>query len=124
MEFHKSDRVIKFAYGMHRYPPHQVTLCALFWRVLLIAPLLWIFLGLLLIVLGPGFCVVWLWRKFINKPLKAWWVAREERKYQERRDKCNADPYAWHPPQPTFWATIVAGFKAIKGKYCPIIQIK
>jgi len=84
----------------------------------LIAPLLWLALGSLLCLAGPVWCVHWCWKQTLGKVIKRWEEAADERRIA-RWSKGEA-----LRPQIGIWVTIKAGFKAIKGRYCPIIEIK
>lgn len=123
MKVRRESRVIRWAYFLSdRVVPDQTSLCPLFWRVVLITP---INIALPLAFFGAvGWLLV---EAFIKAPLVTggiiaicafaiavgFSIAWVERALKKRAKRCvDAAP-----------SVLFDGFRAVKGKVCPIVKI-
>lgn len=120
MELKRDSRIVRWAYwSWFSDRPSRTTLCAIFWRAVLLTPLQ----GLLVIVSLPIWIPVWLYDRYASTPVTKW---RRRRKAARReRDQAWWDARLNAPsPQPSAWHVLWEGAKAVKSKVCPLVTIK
>ena len=123
MELQKNGRAIRWAYMFEDFTPCQTTLCAMFWRTVMITPLKLAFLASIIsLVLYTVFWIpvhIWGWWGLLAFPgiitLLAGipWISYEYTEWRSIRVDAHKEP-----------SVIIEGIKALKSRFCPIITIK
>ena len=113
MELNIDNPLVRWAFW-YTDRPRQTTLCALFWRAVLVAPAI-VLLGIITI---PFWVPVFLWDKYGEAPYRVWrqrrYVVSCEKWHARRLEKPNRhDP----PALKILWLGLVS----LKKKVCPII---
>lgn len=131
MTLNKNDKLYRFAYATEfdRDKPRQVSLCKFFWRVVLIAPLQYLFIGAVLAIFGlPMIFIEYVWEPYVLVPYREWehkrWEAKRERLHQEWKDRQNGIQREPTSSGPTFIDLISAWFSAKKARFCPTIKVE
>lgn len=126
MVLSKESRIIRWAYILDE-PPFQTSLCVVFWRSVVWAPLICAALFVMSPIWLPVGLVMWLWKRYCEGPLKAWERKRDQlywekyeakilRKYDESKRKKEKAPSAL--------TVLWAGVLAVKHRVCPLIFIQ
>ena len=118
MELPRESWIVRWAYLWEGYTPHQTSLCALFWRTVALSPLKVFMLGCVLALIGSAVydypwqsvALVGVVASILGAMiLIAWLVDEVEFRHRQRQ-----------PEQPS---VVRDGFRAIKGKVCPIVTL-
>lgn len=123
MELKRDSRIVRWAYWewFNHRPPARTTLCAIFWRALVLTPLQ----GLLVVVSAPIWIPVWVYDRYAFKPLTRWRTRRNQARWERERARYEARRNAPPPtPQPSAWRVLWEGAKAVKSKVCPFVTIQ
>ena len=107
MKLSRHSRFVRWAFMVEKSIPYRASVCELFWRAFLLAPIFAVFFAVMFIVLSPFFFVAWL-----------------HDTYQERR-------YPGQAPRPLSARISAAlessvfyqGVLAWKRKVCPIVDL-
>ena len=118
MELNRKSWIVWWAYLWEGAPPHQTSLCALFWRTVALSPVKVFSLGCVIALIGSA-VYEYPWRSVALVGvvasilgaivLIAWLVDEVEFRHRPRQ-----------PEQPS---VVRDGFRAIKGKVCPIVTL-
>lgn len=124
MVLNRNGKLVRFAYSQSEYgPPQQTSLCALFWRAFVGMPLLYLVQGAAILGICTGFSgLVWKFPIIFLVILGVGLLFGIATAVDNHLDG-----------NPNFVTTLhdrvessvfVQGVKAIKGKFCPLIDIK
>jgi hypothetical protein len=139
MKLHKDSPILWWAYPERDSgdPPHHVNLCPLFWRVVLIAPLVrgasLVTTVVIVVTIAP---LIWVgdrlleWRYPGLKGIEVRWRRREfvaTQRYQRRLAQGKTATWGerrWVTAIAEFVEVIGGGLKSLKGKVCPVVEIE
>ena len=114
MELSRDSRLVRWAY-LTDTRPNQTSLCALFWRSVLVSPCV----AVVCVVISPIIGIVLFWRKYLDKPYHAYRRRQAQRANEKWYRKYEARQN--HPPDPSAFKVLWLGLVAVKQKFCPII---
>lgn len=109
MTLNRNRRLVRWAYwGSDEFPPRQTTLCELFWRAVVLTPLVFSILA----ILAPVWWPILKWEERGKPHWDRWRKARAVRAGKPTPSR-----------EPSTIALCGAWVKAVKEKVCPIVYL-
>ena len=115
MKLAANNRLVRWAYWFDERPD-RTSICVLFWRSIIAAPLVALLAVSSIAIWGP----ILLWEKYGEKPYLAWVARREQAEYDRWVASCKKRLN--NPPDPSALKILWLGLLSIKRKFCPIVD--